>query len=130
MCYLTMTAAPEVELLEANGTESERNATTDSAMVERVGRLVESEARPLTEPIPPADSVRSFFDTSEVVLPVRARASLSPRRESRKAGLCYADHYWITYPGSNRICSYDLEPAFNPITSKRCPLIIRHGQRG
>ncbi|CAG2112469.1 unnamed protein product, partial [Medioppia subpectinata] len=134
MCYLSLTNAPEVQTIAINGTNNaaeDHTNSTDSALVDRIATLVQSEARPLTEPIQVGDTPRSmsapFFDTSEALLPLRARAAFYPRRTSRRDGVCQTDHYWITYPGSNRMCSYDLEPLISPVIKKYVTLETNKG---
>ncbi|XP_054157261.1 uncharacterized protein LOC128955612 [Oppia nitens] len=123
MCYMTLKATQESLKLNNSSLNASITAinNTDSDLVERIAALVQSEAQPLAEPIrvgggdsgQPLSSV-PFVDTSEALLPLRVRA-FYPRHLSRKGSICQSDHYWITYPGSNRICSYDLEPLVSPL---------------
>ncbi len=109
MCFLTLTSAdiPEESLNETTNTS---NTTSTS---------LPSEPRPLPElladPIPDRIPIPIFNKTN--VLPLRGRSAIQTTTKTTNESFCHNDHYWITYPGSNRICSRDIEPLTDPITS-------------
>ncbi len=105
MCFLTLAAAdiPEEPLIETKNTTN----TTSTFLPSGPRPLPE----PLADPIPDRIPIPIFNKT--IVSPLRGRSAIETTNES----FCHNDHYWITYPGSNRICSRDTEPLTDPITS-------------
>lgn len=96
MCYLTLSGT---NLFTATSTTSTTTPSTTAASASTFT------SRP--EPV--------FHNITSNVLTLRGR-SQTPFRVAEE--YCTDNGYWVTWPGSNRICSRHLERLLTPITSE------------